>query len=364
MPSRACDQGPPVSLSWVRRKGRDRLRIQGLPLDEGRSPSGLAILPADLVGMALETPSLQPLGGRFTVDGDELRFTPRLPFVDGLDYALVRRGGGGEVRVWTIQRPSRQPAASASVLAIYPTAAAVPLNLLKFYVQFSAPMSEGRAADAVEVRREDTGELLENVFHRGRAELWDPGRRRLTLLLDPGRIKRGLGPQEALGYPLAEGTWVTVGVTLRFRDALGAPLVAGAQRRYWIGPPVREHVAPARWRQGWPEAGSSDPLVLEFDRPLDHALLQHSLRVTGPGGAAVAGAVVVGPEEMSWRFHPERPWAEGLYALTVDPVLEDLAGNSLARVFDRDMERGEDAPRMDAGPAIFSQMLALGRPSG
>jgi hypothetical protein len=30
--------------------------------------------------------------------------------------------------------------------------------------------------------------------------------------------------------------------------------------------------------------------------------------------------------------------------VTVDPLLEDLAGNSLVRVFDRDLTRAEDAP--------------------
>jgi hypothetical protein len=29
----------------------------------------------------------------------------------------------------------------------------------------------------------------------------------------------------------------------------------------------------------------------------------------------------------------------------VDPVLEDLAGNSVSRVFDRDLTRPEDRPR-------------------
>ncbi|HEX4096936.1 MAG TPA: hypothetical protein VHX64_09415, partial [Caulobacteraceae bacterium] len=323
MPSRACDDGAPVSLSWVRRGGRDRLRILGLSLDGSAPPPDLAVLPADLAEFALETPSLQPLDGRVTVDGEALDFTPRLPFVDGLAYALVLRGGpttGGKARVWTIHRTARAQAPSASVLDIYPTAPAVPLNLLKLYVQFSAAMSDGRAADAVEVRREDTGELLENVFHRGRAELWDPGRRRLTLLLDPGRIKRGLGPQEALGYPLVEGTCITVDVTDRFCDAQGAPLVAAAQRRYRVGPPVREHVAPARWRQRWPSAGSSDPLTVRFDRPLDHALLHHAVRVMGPDGAPVPGTVVIGAEERSWRFHPDQPWAEAAYVLAVDPV--------------------------------------------
>ena len=36
-------------------------------------------------------------------------------------------------------------------------------------------------------------------------ELWDPGMQRLTLLLDPGRIKRGVGPNLEAGLALERG---------------------------------------------------------------------------------------------------------------------------------------------------------------
>jgi hypothetical protein len=217
-------------------------------------------------------------------------------------------------------------------------------------------MSEGQAAGAVEVVREDTGARLEDVFHQGRSELWDPARRRLTLLLDPGRIKRGLGPHEAMGYPLAEGTWIRVTLTERLRDADGAPLARGLSRRYWVGPALRRAVDPDLWRIAWPAALSSDPLEIRFDRPMDHALLHSALTVADADGAPVAGRIEAGPEEASWRFHPDRPWRAGRHALKVAPHLEDLAGNSLARVFDRDLDLAEDAPRRPDG-AVYAAML-------
>jgi hypothetical protein len=42
---------------------------------------------------------------------------------------------------------------------------------------------------------------------------------------------------------------------------------------------------------------------------------------------------------------PRQPWAPAAHQLIVDPVLEDLAGNSVSRVFDRDLARPEDRPR-------------------
>jgi hypothetical protein len=356
MLSRASDKGPPaVSLSWVRRRGKDGLLIAGIEAAGGKPPAGLAVYPAELVDDALTMEDLQPLGGRFAVEGQAIRFTPALPFVAGLDYAVVERGTDGP-RAHLIRRPARAAAAETTAEGLYPTALSVPLNLLKLYVQFSGPMREGDAATAVEVLREDTGAPLEDVFYQGRSELWDPARRRLTLLLDPGRIKRGLGPHEAMGYPLVEGTWITVRITERFRDADGAALESGTSRRYWVGPALRKAVDPDLWRITWPAALSTDPLEVRFDRPMDHALLHSALTVTDADGAQVPGRIDTGPEEASWRFHPERPWKPGRHALKVAPHLEDLAGNSLVRVFDRDLDLAEDAPRR-AGGATYERVL-------
>jgi hypothetical protein len=78
--------------------------------------------------------------------------------------------------------------------------------------------------------------------------------------------------------------------------------------------------------------------------------------VTDAEGATVNGRIEAGPEEASWRFHPDRPWRPGRHALRVEPHLEDLAGNSLVRVFDRDLDRAEDAPRRTGG-AVYEAVL-------
>ncbi len=80
-------------------------------------------------------------------------------------------------------------------------------------------------------------------------------------------------------------------------------------------------------------------------------LLQHSLEVSDDAGHPVRGRPGSGPDERSWTFTPAAPWAAGKYRLAIDPRIEDLAGNSLARVFDRDRERDE-APPDPAGTSI------------
>ena len=90
------------------------------------------------------------------------------------------------------------------VTGIYPTAAEVPSNLLRLYVWFSAPMSEGCAAEYVRLARDDGGNIAGALLPTEH-ELWDAARRRLTVLLDPARIKRGLVGHQEVGYPLRAG---------------------------------------------------------------------------------------------------------------------------------------------------------------
>jgi len=90
-----------------------------------------------------------------------------------------------------------------------------------------------------------------------------------------------------------------------------------------------------------------------FGRPLDHGLLARCLRVVGPDDRVVDGRPEIGPQERSWRLAPRAAWAPGIHRLVIDPVLEDLAGNSVSRVFDRDLSRAEDEPR-EAGPVTRS----------
>jgi hypothetical protein len=54
---------------------------------------------------------------------------------------------------------------------------------------------------------------------------------------------------------------------------------------------------------------------------------------------------------------PARPWPPRRHHLVVDPVLEDLAGNSVRRVFDRDLA-GTDADD-DRGAPGRSDLIGL-----
>jgi hypothetical protein len=307
--------------------------------------------------------SLPALAGRFTADGDALAFAPRYPLLPGTRYrVLLHRSLDGDERdpfsfelddyrefEVAIPDPTGEP--TTRVTAIHPTAPTVPRNLLKLYVSFSAPMSEGEVARRITVRRAASGEPIANAFLPMEPELWDRSRSRVTVLFDPARIKRGLAPHAAIGYPLVEGETVEVVVDPGFRDGDGRPLIKGAARRYTVGPDVRRRVDPDDWRIAAPAAGTRAPLVVDFDRPLDRALLHHCLGVGAGAARSLTGRVEIADGETRWSFVPDTPWVAGRHELAVDGILEDLAGNSVVRVFDRELAREDHDPEPGTGSA-------------
>jgi hypothetical protein len=338
-----------LQLAWAVHDGQDCLRVRGWMSAElgdlaARADQLLALLPEDLINVRSSVASLQPVAGHFAVKHDTVWFRPRFPFLGGHTYALLVADGSARwhdegAERWTLRRPRRLGVESTLVVAIHPTADEVPLNLLKLYVEFSAPMSEGCAQASISIRRAGDRTPIDFVFAPMEPELWDPAHRRLTVLLDPGRIKRGLLPNIEAGYPLKEGERITVCVDDAFRDAAGYRLAAPFERSYVVGPALRERVTPEAWQLRVPSAGTREPFHVVFDRPLDHGLVNHALRIFDDHGTLVLGRGDVAVGDGGWSYTPLQPWDAGRHRLVADRRLEDLAGNSVERVFDRDLTR-------------------------
>ena len=359
---------PGLTLGWSRAGGDACLRVDGF--DES-ALGRLARAGADELGRWLPLYPRERVGGpptnelrarfpatpgRYLVDGGSVCFVPRFPFRLGSTYVilvapdLVPSGASGRVDPdgfveMAIEYPARTDGTPARVVAVQPTADTLPRNHLRFYVSFSDSMSEGEAPEHVHLRRADTGEELEDVFLAFDPELWDPSRTRLTVLLDPARIKRGLVPHREAGYPLVEGVDVELVVDGGFRDARGTPLGSTFVQHYRVGPDLRSMVDPSTWMIDAPPSGSCEPLVVRFGRPLDAALAARCLLVVDQMGSPLRGAAAIGAEERSWSFRPAIAWEAEEHALVVDAVIEDVAGNSIARVFDRDLADPAHAPR-------------------
>lgn len=271
--------------------------------------------------------------GSYAVEGTVLTFRPRWPVAAGMHVRAVFHAPEGalvEAAFDTAKASTAAGAVATRIEHIYPSTDALPSNALKLYLYFSGAMRRGEAWQHIRLL-DERGTPVELPFLEIDQELWDPANTRLTVLFDPGRIKRGLLPLRESGPNIEEGKRYTLVIGREWLDANGLPLAADFRKPFRVVAAEREPVNPAQWRISPPRPGTAEPLIVEFPRPLDYALLQRAITVDG-----VKGKVEVAPGEKEWRFTPEAPWKQGAYRLTVDTALEDLAGNRVGRAFDVD----------------------------
>jgi len=305
-----------------------RVLVDGAPADAPAEALAVSVAGAD-----------RALLGRAERRGEQLVFTPRFPFEPGLRYRVELQGDPPRLTSFAV--PPRAPAAAPRVSQVYPTASEVPENWLKLYIEFSRPMSQGRSYDFLQVL-DAQGTPLDDPFVEITPELWDPAGTRLTVLFDPGRLKRGLLPNREVGPPLAAGGEYTLVVDAAWLAPDGVPLGADVRRTFRVTAADREPPDPARWTLHAPRAGAREAFCAEFPEPLDRALLESSLAVWH-AERPISGVISTDRAETQWCLLPDSAWEPGSYALRVDPRLEDLAGNSIGRAFDVDL--GSPLPR-------------------
>ncbi len=294
---------------------------------------------------------LPPMLGTYQIESDLIRFEPQFPLEPGLIYRAVflpselpghRTRSPDRIAV-PFKCPPRLPSQPTVVAQVYPTSDVLPENLLKFYLQFSAPMSRGRIYDHIHLRT-DSGTEIELPFLEIDEELWNREMTRLTLFIDPGRIKRGVRPLEEIGPALEHGKRYSLVIDSAWKDASGNPLGKHFAKQFTVSLPDRESPDPARWKITPPRANSKDPLVIEFREPLDWALAQRMIQVLDPLDRPIDGKVTLADQERQWRFQSDKPWVRGRYQLVVQTTIEDLAGNNIGKAFDVDLfERVEKA---------------------
>lgn len=311
------------------------------------------------------------VAGAYEFSDSGVAFRAYFALVPGVEYTAVARVGGKSTRQPMLTKrvfvPAPPVVARASVVAVYPTADTLPENLLKFYIHFSRPMRDGDAAAHVALLDED-GHVLSNALLGTDTELWDRSHRRLTILLDPGRIKRGLRPNQELGAPLVAGRRYRLRIDSAWRDADGAPLIARHEKSFTASAAIRSSLSIADWRVTAPTAGTTDPIELRLPRPIDHALAERLVRVEGPSGLTIAVARRTADEERTIRLVPRVPWIAGRYRVLIGAQIEDLAGNNLQRLFDVDLAdpaaRTRDDVNVDSIPVeiVARRNTSVGRP--
>ncbi len=311
------------------------------------------------VGDSLPEVELQayPILGEYERVGNAFTFTPQFAWmaaqpyftlvqIDTLTALLGCPVSGPQNLTYTFELPS-QKKAPTTLTHIYPTSDTLPANLLKFYLHFSAAMNRSQGYQSVRLV-DSEGQEVSQAFVEMKPALWDSAGQRMTLLLHPGRIKQGLAFREGAGPILTPGNRYCLEIASTWHDALGRALAQSYQKCFWVWADDRERIQPTAWHITPPSAGTQEALHVQFDESLDHALLQRMLMVIYKE-EVINGTIEVTEDGKSWNFSPESPWIQGDYLLYIDPLLEDLAGNTTARLFDQAMGDENEAGKLEIG---------------
>lgn len=293
---------------------------------------------AKLVKIQLAQPGTKTaILGEYNLKKDTLVFEPLIPFTRGLHYEIVINGY--LISDIEIPKSTNHP----TLLGIYPTQDTLPENLLKFYFVFAQPMVEGNSLEYIKLLSPEEDTLL-HTFLNLQPELWNAERTVLTLWLDPGRIKRDLQPNKRLGNPLTKGSHYKLIVSKQWSDAQGAILAQNYVKDFVVA--ERDMLSPKidDWKLKIPKKGTTQPLEIDLQEALDYILLHNAIQVVDEKGNKIEGSIKVNPKEQSFLFTPTTPWLMGRYKLQIEARLEDLAGNNLNRLFDRDITNHQTRP--------------------
>lgn len=257
--------------------------------------------------------------------GATLVIEPRFELRAGTVYMLNLNGMVLEVV------PPTAEATVPRLVGFAPSQAVIPANTLRLYLHFSEPMARGQLRNAVALH-DRNGTKVQSPFLNLEAELWDPTQTRATLLLDPGRIKQGVGPNAQRGAPLVAGESYRLVISEAMQSAEGMPLGQEASIAFRVGEAARRAIAPESWQVLSPPAGSHAPLTVAFDRIIDSGAVLRFLTVEDPQGDHVRGQIET--DGGGWSLIPNQSWQAGAYKLIIDPDLEDVSGNTIDAAFD------------------------------
>lgn len=336
--NRASGSAHPAYVSVTGLAAADLAGLRGARLDEAAWESILKTT----VAVEDEAADVPAVRGRYAITDVTLTFTPLFPFDPGRSYRVVfdpsrlpqPRASAPLVAIVALPAAATEP--TTVVRVVHPSSEVVPENLLRMYIEFSAPMGNSGALDFVKLIEADEGSterIQTGAFLPVEADFWSPDHTRYTLFFDPGRVKDDILPNRERGRPLRAGHRYVLDIDPAWRDANGLPLKAGYRHVFRAGPAVDKAIALSEWTIAPPPAGTTAPLTVTFPRPLDHGILVRALNVE-TRNQPVAGTVSLAEFDTRWSFAPAAPWQPGDYNLVAWAFLEDPQGNQIGRPFE------------------------------
>ena len=217
---------------------------------------------------------------------------------------------------------------------IEPYVEKVPANHLKFYLHFSEPMERGDAFRFLRlIEINDSGKELAEVPEPFReVELWDETFTRMTLWFHPGRQKPGVNLNVEIGPILEEGKTYRLEISPDWKTESGAKLGGSLAKTIEAAEPDNEQPDPAAWGSGYGiDAKGRSMILIHTGESLDPESARRRIQIFVEGEA-----IDFDVRSNQLAFFP--PQKIESFRVVIDPRLEDLAGNSVARPFNLDLD--------------------------
>jgi hypothetical protein len=227
-----------------------------------------------------------------------------------------------------MSRAAPTPGALPLAPGLYP-ARRWPANILRLHLVFPRPVDPWHAAEAVGLE-DAAGRVRADVFVDLPGGLWSPCGRILTVLLHPGRVKRGLAAGARLGPALIPGETLALTLAPGLRAADGAPHGLPARFALRIGPAVTGPMPPGAVRR------TSVGLRLAGPAPIDALGALEHVRLSAADGRALPARLT--PHRDGSLSLAPRDSADPRWRVRLDPALEDCCGNRRSAGFARAAE--------------------------
>lgn len=224
---------------------------------------------------------------------------------------------------------TKQAEGWASVQSISPESDSIPANILLFHIYFDQEMEENPSAYRFVNLVDENGKTSQFVWREKAG--WSDNGRQLTLMIHPGRIKRGIEYAEEHGAVFVPGKTYSLVLDSGLRSKSGQAL--GISRKtYFITPEDRE-IPVLKGLVKSPTAGTHEPIVVRFSESMDRGTLEPGIRIFNTQGQLVQGTVIRGNMSL-WQFKPTDPWPDEEIVIELNDYCTDLSGNHLHRKFE------------------------------
>jgi len=270
--------------------------------------------------------------GKTVVENNTFSFIPVIPFGWNQQYTILY---DNILTYYTLPIPENYN--HLSVEKIYPTNTAVPSNLLKWYIKFSKPINTASVYSHIKLLK-NSGELVERAILPLENALISEDGTLLTIWIEPGRQKRNLIPNQQLGPVFNSNESYQLVISKTIKDRNGISMQDTVSHTFSITEADRIQPNIHNWILQIPNQNSVSNLVITSNESLDYGSTLNNITVFDDQNKIIRGVWSLSDAETNFSFTPNESWKKGNYQIVFNDVIEDLAGNSLHRLFDTDID--------------------------